>query len=1219
MIKYDETRKEITLCKLEKTVKCSSYTENLQDDYKEYMANTVYEDVLFFFTTYNKYKFRADTYIPSMEELKKNVSINLVTQNAKNNISGTQAKVYRVSSYYLPANHEACPSVANPVRYDLFDIPYLEKDGLLNFDGTFRAFIHRLEPSPGLSLDKYTDAGASVFLQFPNTLGKVHVSKNKATIEIGKKSLDILQLAYNMTIDKKSTADTRVINPLLLNCSFIRNDKGSLGSARVRNDRLISNLAKGDSFTRVDDIMRSRLNKTLGFASALGEVEVNINVTDNTLTTFAEACTLGKRITQEIVDELNASDKRWIYIRSVPNVIGCYYEPIPGGAKAVVTEGVLREMDKRGAWSISVWDPSKLDALPVEYPFVREVLTNKIPADLVATTNPNTLNAFDLASIYSLVTRIYDTNATQLLHNRDAALIKSVQGFKEAFSTSLREVMTEWITPSRSTNVIIVKGSRCNRPEITPHGELSNYTMKYMTINLQKKLNKAQRLQTVDGVNLVSVMSQVTKSNVIMSGKHIPKGARDLSLLQFGKICPFESPQGGKLGLVRNLARGCVLTQEGDMKTPYRRVIAKGDTITLSPAPTYLSPEEERSYIIGNLTDLVPGSTEGTYTSSLVSAKIPAPPGSTEPVILFMVESKSLNFVQIDLEQHISYASSLIPFACMDDAVRLTFAIGMLKQAVPVIDPDKPYVYTDTYKDMISDASVTCISAPTDGEVLAIGKGDITIKPYDKDENVVVPIPAGHHTSANLQVFRLSDNVKVGDRIGKGEILAEATSSVDGVYSPAKNVLVIYAADGFEYEDAVKVNKSTANKFKSYRRSKFSLNYNTSRDAQIDENGCLVSERGRMFRLSSNLRHVEKGDTLLRYEKAGNSKVNIVKEFKSAASGYIYYTDHEPRDSFKPDRRVMNVYTLDVNELSIGDKVAGRHGNKGVTSRVEPDFRMYKLPNGEMVEMVLNPCGIPSRMNPGQILEAHYGFIAHLLGVSVISNSFNGGTCAEASLFLHWLHELANCGCTDSNEFAGVVDSISSRYSEIPTSLVYQAKARFEEITHWAGAFNTDGTTYVYDPVNNEYLENKITFGYAYCQKLVHEADKKMHTRGGPMTEEYEAKSNQPHQGASNGGGQATGEMEFCALASFYASSYIRELTNERSDNLVQREKYREMLEKGQIYATDESNYTNTPSNAQGLNHLVAYLRVCGIDMDVAAVKGRSFEGGPRFSSCERV
>jgi DNA-directed RNA polymerase subunit beta len=602
---------------------------------------------------------------------------------------------------------------------------------------------------------------------------------------------------------------------------------------------------------------------------------------------------------------------------------------------------------------------------------------------------------------------------------------------------------------------------------------------------------------------------------------------RGVNPSHYGRICPIESPEGPNIGLITSLANYAKVNDYGFIMTPYRKV----KETKLLDQIDYLTADEESNYIISQATVAI--NKDNEITDRIVPARYRG-----ENIL---VEKEKIDYIDVSPQQIISVTTSCIPFLEHDDATRALMGANMQRQALPLIRTEAPIVGT----------GIESIAAKDSGAVI-VAKAD-GIADYVDGKKIVIKNAKGKDTyylmnfdrSNQATCYHQRPIVRVGDKITRGQVIADGPSTDKGELALGKNVVVAFMTfNGYNYEDAVILNEKlvlddayTSIKIESYdiecRDTKLGPEEitrdipNVSEESRknLDADGIVrigtevkegdilvgkVTPKG-MVELTSEekLLHAifgektrEVRDTSLRVSHGADGIVHDVKIF----------TKKENEDIPAGVSKVVRVYIAQKRKIGVGDKMAGRHGNKGVISLVLPEEDMPYLPDGRPVDIMLNPLGVPSRMNVGQILELHLGMAAKNLNIHVATPVFDGATTED-----------------------------------------------IEEIMKEAG-IDADGKTVLYDGRTGEPFENRISVGVMYMIKLSHMVDDKLHARS---TGPYSLVTQQPLGGKAQFGGQRFGEMEVWALYAYGAANILQEILTVKSDDVIGRVKVYEALVKG--------------------------------------------------------
>ena len=606
---------------------------------------------------------------------------------------------------------------------------------------------------------------------------------------------------------------------------------------------------------------------------------------------------------------------------------------------------------------------------------------------------------------------------------------------------------------------------------------------------------------------------------------------RDVHYSHYGRMCPIETPEGPNIGLISYLATFARINEYGFIEAPYRRVDKETGVVTNEVV--YMTADVEDNFIVAQANE--PLTEEGKLARPKVNARYRDK--------ILECERELVDYMDVSPKMVVSVATAMIPFLENDDANRALMGANMQRQAVPLLKTERPYVGTGMEYKAAVDSGV-CIIAKQDGIVHSVSADEIIIK----DD-------VGLEYRYKLTKFKRSNQgtcvnqrpiVNKGERVEKGQVLADGPATADGEVSLGKNALIGFMTwEGYNYEDAVLLNENLVKNdvFTSIHIEEYEIECrdtklgpeeitrdipNVGDDAlkDLDENG--IIRIGAEVHAGDILvgKVTPKGETeltaeerLLRAifgEKAREVRDNSLK-VPHGESGVIVDVKvftRENCDELSPGvNMLVRCYIAQKRKISVGDKMAGRHGNKGVVSRILPQEDMPFLPDGTPLDIVLNPLGVPSRMNIGQVLEVHLGMAAKALGWHIMTPVFDGA------------HE----------------DDIRACFR--------------------AAGMDEDGKTILYDGRTGEQFDNRVTVGYMYYLKLHHLVDDNIHARSvGP----YSLVTQQPLGGKAQFGGQRFGEMEVWALEAYGAAYTLQEILTVKSDDTVGRVNTYESIVKGQ-------------------------------------------------------
>ncbi len=604
---------------------------------------------------------------------------------------------------------------------------------------------------------------------------------------------------------------------------------------------------------------------------------------------------------------------------------------------------------------------------------------------------------------------------------------------------------------------------------------------------------------------------------------------RDVHHSHYGRMCPIETPEGPNIGLIGSLCTYARINEFGFLETPYRRV----ENGVVTDEIVYMTADEEDNYVIAQANE--PFGPDGRFLHPKVTARYGAE--------IVQVPVDKVDYMDVSPKQLVSVATALIPFLEHDDASRALMGSNMQRQAVPLLRTEAPLVGTGIeYKSAVD--SGACVLAREAGVVTRVTGQEIVVKTDRGDEHrykLTKFARSNQGTCINQKPL-----VRRGQRVEKGEVIADGPSTDNGELALGRNVLVAFMPwEGYNYEDAVLISEKLVKEdvFTSIHIEEYEC---AARDTKLgpeeitrdipnvgddvlkdlDENGIIrigaevrpgdilvgkVTPKGeteltaeeRLLRAIFGEKAREVRDTSLKVPHGEGGVVVDVRVFT-----------RENGDELAPGvNKLVRVYIAQKRKISVGDKMAGRHGNKGVIARILPEEDMPFLPDGRPVEIVLNPLGVPSRMNIGQVLETHLGWAAKALGIHVATPVFDGATEDEVM---------------ETLERAGLP---------------------------------RDGKTILYDGRTGEPFDNPVTVGYIYMLKLAHLVDDKIHARS---TGPYSLVTQQPLGGKAQFGGQRFGEMEVWALEAYGSAYTLQELLTVKSDDVVGRVKTYEAIVKGE-------------------------------------------------------
>ena len=701
--------------------------------------------------------------------------------------------------------------------------------------------------------------------------------------------------------------------------------------------------------------------------------------------------------------------------------------------------------------------------------------------------------------------------------------------------------------------------------------------IKPVTAAVKEFFGSSQLSQFMDQNNPLSELTHKRRLSALgpggLSRDRAGFEVRDVHYTHYGRMCPIETPEGPNIGLINSLACYARINQYGFVEAPYRKL---DKTDPNNPIVTdevvYLTADDEDKYVVAQANE--PLDDEGHFVNSNVSGR-------------FREETSEFPKNRVDLmdvspKMVFSVATSMIPFLQNDDANRALMGSNMQRQAVPLLRTESPIVDTGMAAKAAVDSGV-CIVAKHAGVVEKSSSKEIIVRCDDGTKDTYHVIKFARSNQGNCMNQR--PIVCKGDRVEEGEVIADGPSTSGGEIALGKNPLIGFMTwEGYNYEDAVLLSERlvqddvyTSVHIEEYEaeardtklgqeeitRDLAGLNDDALKD--LDENG--IIRIGAEVRAGDILvgKVTPKGETELTAEERllraiFGEKAREVRDTSlrvpHGAFGVIMDTKvftRENGDELPPGvNKSVRVYIAQKRKISVGDKMAGRHGNKGVVSRILPVEDMPFLPNGRPLDIVLNPLGVPSRMNIGQVLETHLSLAANVLGFKVSSPVFDGANEKEIMETLEIANDYAN---SEWDEFkAKWSDSLSDEVLDY----LYENRDHRSE---WKGVpINRTGKVQLRDGRTGEEFDGPVTIGFMHYLKLHHLVDDKIHARS---TGPYSLVTQQPLGGKAQFGGQRFGEMEVWALEAYGASYTLQEILTVKSDDVVGRVKTYEAIIKG--------------------------------------------------------
>jgi DNA-directed RNA polymerase subunit beta len=713
---------------------------------------------------------------------------------------------------------------------------------------------------------------------------------------------------------------------------------------------------------------------------------------------------------------------------------------------------------------------------------------------------------------------------------------------------------------------------------------------------LKEFFGSSQLSQFMDQTNSLAGLTHRRRLSALGAGgltrERAPIEVRDVHPTHYGRMCPIETPEGPNIGLIGSLASYATVSEFGFVQTPYRKV--QGGKVT--DEIVYLDAAEEGQYTIAQASEPF-----DTKTGKFVNAQVLCRSREGEAV---MSDPKSVDYMDVDPAQIVSVATALIPFLEHNDANRALMGSNMQRQAVPLLITDPPLIGTGLeYRAAVDTGDVVVASRA--GTVTDVDAERVDIAGRDGERDTYDLVKFMRSNQGTL--IHQRPTVKLGDRVKAGDVLADGSSTKDGELALGKNLLVAFMTwEGFNFEDAIVISErlvkedvlssihiheyeidARATKLGDEEITRDIPNRSEESLKDLDERGIVrvgaevsgsdllvgkVTPKGeteltaeeKLIRAIFKEKAKEVRDTSLKVPHGEGGKVIDVKTFSRAAG-----------DDLSPGvNELVRVYVAKKRKIAEGDKLAGRHGNKGVIAKIVPDEDMPFLEDGTPVDVILNPLGVPSRMNIGQILETHLGWAA-AHGVFGENGRSNGATPVASPVF---------DGATPED-----VDEALCKWVEQNPDSPIQMKVDPKR----PEGRRCSGKVRLYDGRTGDPFEQKVTVGYMYILKLLHLVDDKIHARS---TGPYSLVTQQPLGGKAQFGGQRFGEMEVWALEAYGAAYTLQEMLTIKSDDTIGRVKAYEAIVKGENIAE--------PSIPESFKVLLKEMQSLSLDVHVLSEEG---------------
>ena len=891
---------------------------------------------------------------------------------------------------------------------------------------------------------------------------------------------------------------------------------------------------------------RYKFNKKLSLAARIaGQISADDVIDPATGEIIVEA---GKRISAEAAERIENTGLRGIFVTAEDKrikVLGnlfvdarhfLSFNPEEAGLNERVHYPTLMQLLKEGEGM----DEEELKALLKEH--VYDLIPRHIlPDDMIA-------------SISYLIGMNYGIGRTDDIDHLGNRRIRSVG---ELLQNQIRVGMT------RLERVVRERMSIQDMETAMPSNLIN---IRPVTAAIKEFFGSSQLSQFMDQTNPLAELTHKRRLSALGPGglnrDRATFDVRDVHYSHYGRMCPIETPEGPNIGLINSLSTYARINKYGFIEAPYRKVDGKNHSI--SSDIVYLTADEEDDFIVAQANEATVTTEEGNtwFAKDHVVARW------LDKII--EVPAEQVHYMDVSPKQLVSVATAMIPFLENDDANRALMGSNMQRQAVPLLMPEAPVVGTGMeYK------------AAHDSGVVVVAHEDATVI-YVAADKVVTEDASGIRHTYKLIKFKRSNQgtcinqrpiVNVGDNVKVGDVLADGASTEHGEIALGRNILIGFMTwEGYNYEDAVLISEKLV-KDDVYTSIHIEEHETEARDTKLGKEEITrdipnvgedalsdLDERG-IIRIGAEVRSGDilvgkvtpKGETELTAEERllraiFGEKAREVRDTSlrvpHGEGGVIVDVKiftRENKDELAPGvNELVRVYIAQKRKISVGDKMAGRHGNKGVISRILPEEDMPFLPDGTPLQIVLNPLGVPSRMNIGQVLELHLGMAAKTLGWHIATPVFDGAS-----------------------------------EQDIKDLLVKAGK-------------DPDGKTVLYDGRTGEPFENRVSVGYMYYLKLHHLVDDKIHARS---TGPYSLVTQQPLGGKAQFGGQRFGEMEVWALEAYGAANTLQEILTVKSDDIVGRVKTYEAIVKGENVPE--------PGVPESFKVLIKELQSLGLDIKV--------------------
>ncbi|WP_341875728.1 DNA-directed RNA polymerase subunit beta [Defluviitalea saccharophila] len=902
---------------------------------------------------------------------------------------------------------------------------------------------------------------------------------------------------------------------------------------------------------------RYKFNKKLAFRNRVRNLElVNSVIDESTGEVIAEA---GQKITMELADAIQDTGVKSIVVKA------------PGSDTPVV---ILSNLTVNIEKHLNINAEELGIKERVYYPVLRELIdTYEDEEELKQAIKENIYRLIPkhitLEDIMASINyNIHLEHGIGNVDDIDHLGNRRIRAVGELFQNQFR------IGLSRMERVIRERMTIQDMEVVTPQALIN---IRPVSAAIKEFFGSSQLSQFMDQTNPLAELTHKRRLSALgpggLSRERAGFEVRDVHYSHYGRMCPIETPEGPNIGLINSLATYARINEYGFIEAPYRVVDHTGPKPVVTDQVIYVTADEEENYMVAEANQ--PLTENGEFVNKKVT-------GRHRREIL-EIDVNKVDLMDVSPKQLVSVATAMIPFLENDDANRALMGSNMQRQAVPLLKTDAPIVGTGMeYK------------AARDSGVVVIAKEGGTVERVSATEIVIRTDKGERHTYKLLKFLRSNQGtcinqraiVDKGQRVEAGEVIADGPSTDQGEIALGKNPLIGFMTwEGYNYEDAVLLSERlvqddvyTSIHIEEYeaeaRDTKLGPEEITRDIPNVGEDALKdLDERG-IIRIGAEVRSGDilvgkvtpKGETELTAEERllraiFGEKAREVRDTSlrvpHGEAGIIVDVKiftRENGDELSPGvNQLVRCYIAQKRKISVGDKMAGRHGNKGVISRILPVEDMPFLPNGRPLDIVLNPLGVPSRMNIGQVLEVHLGLAAKALGWKIATPVFDGANEIDIMDTLDLANDYVN---TEWEEF-------ESKWKEKLHPEVFKyLEENKDHREEWRGVpIPRDGKIQLRDGRTGEYFDNPVTVGYMHYLKLAHLVDDKIHARS---TGPYATITQQPLGGKAQFGGQRFGEMEVWALEAYGAAYTLQEILTIKSDDVVGRVKTYEAIVKGE-------------------------------------------------------